>query len=95
MSKMQKDSEVRSNDPRHHADDRLCTTELAKGIQESPRFIKIVAVCTCGRTKEYYATESVRCIFVCNGGVILKYREDGFFGHPFPRLVAGADKGAK
>ena len=36
----------------------------------------MVAKCTCGRTKDFYAAEVEDYIFVCNGGVILKYREE-------------------
>jgi hypothetical protein len=61
--------------PLHH-EERLCTVEPAEGVQDSARRRKIVAVCTCGRTREYSAAEVEGHGFVCSGLVISKYRAD-------------------
>jgi hypothetical protein len=60
-----------------HRDERLCYLESVKDSKELGRFAEIVAVCTCGLRKKYFAGESHGYVFVCNGGVIMKHRKDG------------------
>ena len=61
---------------RRHTDSRLCALESIRDSRETGRYAEVVAVCTCGRRKEYFAGEVDGYIFVCSGGVILKYYKD-------------------
>ena len=77
MSRMRIDFEFEPEDLRmQHTDSRLCYLESIKGTEEIGRYAEVVAVCTCGRRKEYFAGEIDGYIFVCNGVVILKYYKD-------------------
>lgn len=60
----------------HLGEDRLCRLESTKDNNDTGRFAEVVAVCTCGRRTEFFASEIDGYVFVCNGGVILKYRKD-------------------
>jgi hypothetical protein len=76
MSKMRIDFEVSVGEGKPHADNRLCSLESSKEPPQDPRHPEVIAKCTCGRTKDFYAAEVESYIFVCNGRVILKYREE-------------------
>jgi hypothetical protein len=78
---------IDSKDWRRHEDDRLCTVKALDSSHRIGRYAKVVASCTCGRTKELFAGEVNGYVSVCNGGVILRYSEDGFFGQPFPKVM--------
>jgi hypothetical protein len=82
MSKMRKDFEVRTNDPRLHEDDRMCTLQSSM-VSEDPRHPEVFAVCACGRAKEFYAAEVDGYILVCNGFLILKYRKESAWSFKF------------
>ncbi len=56
-----------------HSDKRLCTLESVKDAKEFGKYAEVVAVCTCGNRKEYYANELYGYVFVCNGLVIMKH----------------------
>ena len=75
MSRMGIDFEVSAGVGKPHSDDRLCALESVKE-SEDPRHPEVLAKCTCGRSKDFYAAEVEDYIFVCNGGVILKYRKE-------------------
>ena len=60
-----------------HRDGRLCYLESIKDAKELGRFVEIVAVCTCGLRKKYFASEQHGYLFMCNGLVIMKHRKDG------------------
>ena len=60
-----------------HRDERLCYLESVKNSTELGRFAEIVAVCTCGLRKKYFASEQHGYLFMCNGFVIMKHRKDG------------------
>jgi hypothetical protein len=61
---------------RRHSDSRQCSLESIKDAKEVGSYAEVVAVCTCGRRKEFFATEVYKHIFICNGGVILRYHKD-------------------
>jgi hypothetical protein len=53
-----------------HSEERMCRVEG----DTTP--VKAVCPC-CGRYKEYFAGESRGYVFICNGQVIMRHREDG------------------
>lgn len=55
---------------RSHEDTRPCPLRAINGRPEM-----VIAVCSCGRTKEYYAGDKDH-FCVCNGVVILKYHNE-------------------
>ena len=91
MSKMRIDFEFGTDIGKPPTDDRLCSLESVKE-SEDPRFPEVLARCACGRTTDFYAVEVEGYIFVCNGGVILKYRRESArtfnFNPDTPRWVA-------
>jgi hypothetical protein len=83
MSKMRIDFEVGAGVGECHADTRLCALESSKEPPQAARHPEVIAKCTCGRTKDFYAAEVESYIFVCNGRVILKYREESAYTFKF------------
>ena len=60
---------------RQHTDERLCHLESSKDCKEMGGYAEVVAVCSCGRRKDYFANEVYGYVFLCNGGVIMKHNE--------------------
>ena len=84
--------------PHHqHDDERFCTVESIKradeesvsvrGTKDFGRYAEILAVCTCGKRKEYFASELHEHVFICNGRVIMRHHKDGlhFWGRNLKR----------
>jgi hypothetical protein len=58
-----------------HRDERLCSLKSVTDAKEFGKYAEVVAVCSCGRMKEYYANEIDGYFLICNGVVIMKYRK--------------------
>lgn len=68
---------------RKHKDDRLCTLAEREEHASDLKHPRVIVRCSCGKSKEYAARTVEGYIFVCNGVVILRYREESAWSFRF------------